>query len=372
MLFPQEFLTDIARKYELSPEQKEAFIEVFSSEKSELEIVAKLHISDSAFRTRMSNVYKKFSIGGKGPGKRAKLLNLLLDKYRSSNLSESNQVELSSENIDDLVAKLRLNIREFILENCGTMKVLDMTQSIGLNDIYTNVNILEKITTRSRKDISQIQKEYNAENFERFELGKVSQERIPGIEIVKRYSKLMVLGKPGAGKTTFLKYLAIQCIDGGLLKHLVPIFITLRQFAEAENQPTLLEYITQIFSDDTVSALEIDSIFKNGRALILLDGLDEVREADHNRVLKQIRDISTRYSHNQFVITCRIAAWEYNFEKFTDVEVADFDNEQINNFVNNWFKSKNPEIAKKFISKLEENLPVKELATNPLLLTLLC
>ncbi|MGK7922119.1 MAG: NACHT domain-containing protein, partial [Trichodesmium sp.] len=372
MSLPKEFLTDIARKYELSPKEEEVFVEIFSSEKLDLEIAEKLHISDSAVRTRMSNVYKKFSIGGKGPGKRNKLQNFLVDKYRSSNFSESNQVELSPENINDLVAKVRLNIREIILDNCGTMKVLDMTQSIGLNDIYTNVNILEKITSRIRKDIYQVQKEYNAENFERFEIGKVSQERIPGIEIVKRYSKLMVLGKPGAGKTTFLKYLAIQCIDGDLLTHLVPIFITLRQFAEAEKQPTLLEYITQFFSDDTVSAVEIDSIFKNGRALILLDGLDEVREADHNPVLKQIRDISNRYSHNQFVISCRIAAWEYNFEKFTDVEVADFDDEQINNFANNWFKSKNPEIGKKFISKLEENPPVKELATNPLLLTLLC
>ncbi|WP_293131147.1 NACHT domain-containing protein [Okeania sp. SIO3I5] len=372
MSLPKEFLTDIAREYELSPEQEEVFVEVFSSKKSLSEIAQKFHISDSAFRTRMSNVYKKFSIGGKGPGKRTKLLNFLVDKYRSSNFSESNQVELSLENINDLVGKVRLNIREIILDNCGTMKVLDMTQSIGLNDIYTNVNVLEKITSRTRKDISQIHHEYNAENFERFEIGKVSQERIPGIEIVKRYSKLMVLGKPGAGKTTFLKYLAIQCIDGDLLTHLLPIFITLRQFAEAENQPDLLEYITQIFSDNTVSTLEIDSICKNGRALILLDGLDEVREADYNHVLKQIRDMSTRYSHNQFVISCRIAAREYNFEKFTDVEVADFDDEQINNFANNWFKSKNPEIGKKFISKLEENLPVKELATNPLLLTLLC
>ncbi|WP_324235757.1 NACHT domain-containing protein [Okeania sp.] len=372
MSLPKDFLTDIARKYELSPEQEEVFIEVFSTGKSDLEIAQKLHISDSTFRTRMSNVYNKFSIGGKGPGKRNKLQNFLVDKYRSSNFSESNQVDLSPDNINDLVAKVRLNIREIILDKCGTMKVLDMNQSIGLNDIYTNVNILEKITGRIRKDISQIYKEYNAENFERFEIGEVSQERIPGIEIVKRYSKLMVLGKPGAGKTTFLKYLAIQCIDGYFLTNLVPIFITLRQFAEADNQPTILEYITHFFSDDTVSDIEIDSLFKNGRALILLDGLDEVREADYNHVLKQILHFSTQYSKNKFVITCRIAAREYNFDKFTDVQVADFDNEQINNFANNWFKSKNPEIGKKFIYKLQENQPVKELATNPLLLTLLC
>ncbi|MDY7006844.1 MAG: NACHT domain-containing protein [Cyanobacteriota bacterium] len=238
--------------------------------------------------------------------------------------------------------------------------------------IYTNVNILEKITGRRRKDISQLSLEYNANNFERFEIGKVTEERIPGIEIIKRYSKLMVLGKPGAGKTTFLKYLAIQCIKGNLLTNLVPIFITLRQFTEAQKQADLLEYITQIFDDDTVSVAEIDSILKNGRALILLDGLDEVREADNNHVLKQILHFSTQYSKNKFVITCRIAAWEYNFEKFTAVEVADFDDEQINSFANNWFKSKNTKIADKFINKLNENQPIKELATNPLLLTLLC
>lgn len=115
MSLPKEFLIDIARKYELSPEQEEVFVVVFSSQKSDLEIAVKLHVSDSAFRTRMSNVYKKFSIKGKGPGKRAKLLNFLLDKYRDSNVFESNKIELSEENITDLVEKIRLKCREIIL-----------------------------------------------------------------------------------------------------------------------------------------------------------------------------------------------------------------------------------------------------------------
>ena len=186
----------------------------------------------------------------------------------------------------------------------------------------------------------------------------------------------MVLGKPGAGKTTFLKYLALQCIKGNLLTNLVPVFITLRQFTEAQKELSLLEYITQIFDDNAVSVAEINSILKNGRALILLDGLDEVRETSSKPILSQISDFSSRYSRNKFVITCRIAASEYNFEKFTSVEVADFDDEQINNFANNWFKSKNTKIAENradnFINKLNENQSIKELATNPLLLTLLC
>ena len=39
-------------------------------------------------------------------------------------------------------------------------------------------------------------------------------------------------------------------------------------------------------------------------------------------------------------MTCRIAAREYTFEKFTEVEIADFDEQQITTFANNWFKDK--------------------------------
>ncbi|MEH2204935.1 MAG: hypothetical protein V7K53_12785 [Nostoc sp.] len=99
--------------------------------------------------------------------------------------------------------------------------------------------------------------------------------------------------------------------------------------------------------------------------------MDEVREEDSNRVLKEIREFSDRFSKNQFVMTCRIAAKEYTFEKFTEVEVADFDDDQISNFTNNWFKDKAVK-QETFIKRLEENNRIKELAASPLLLTLLC
>ncbi|MFB2876615.1 MULTISPECIES: NACHT domain-containing protein [Floridanema] len=63
-------------------------------------------------------------------------------------------------------------------------------------------------------------------------MSRIIKERVPGLKAVERYPKLMVLGKPGSGKTTFLKYLAIQCIYGENFTNLVPIFITLREFAE--------------------------------------------------------------------------------------------------------------------------------------------
>ncbi|HIK03243.1 MAG TPA: NACHT domain-containing NTPase [Trichormus sp. M33_DOE_039] len=277
--------------------------------------------------------------------------------------------------IDELVQQVREKIKPYIQELCGKMRVLDMSQPIESNDIYTDVNILEEITAlQAREKIAQLLENSNWENFERIGLGRVVQERVSGLEAVKQYSKLMILGKPGAGKTTFLKRIAMQCNLGCFLGDRVPIFITLKAFAEEPQQPSLLHYINEQFALNDISAQEITkTVLRQSRAIMLLDGLDEVKQADNDRVIREIEKFSTQYYGNCFLITCRIAANEYKFKNFTEVEVADFDEKQITEFANKWFQTKKDPIkAQKFIEKLEQNLPIKELATNPLLLTLLC
>jgi len=301
-------------------------------------------------------------------------LKLEWDEIVAKPPSEEPKAEANQANgidIDALVQEVREKIKASIQGLCGTMRVLDMSQPIGLNDIYTNVNILEKIPGRQRKEIAELLQQCNSEDFERFGLGRITEQRVPGVEAIKKYPKLMILGKPGAGKTTFLKYVAIQCNGGEFQAGRVPIFITLKDFAEAAKKPFLLEYISHQFSGCGVTDTQIADLFNQGRALVLFDGLDEVREEDNSRVLKEIRDFSNQFRDNHFVMTCRIAAQDYTFEKFTEVEVADFDNEQIATFATNWFKNKAVK-AESFIKRLEDNEPIQELATNPLLLTLLC
>jgi predicted NACHT family NTPase len=280
--------------------------------------------------------------------------------------------------IESLVQEAREKIKPSILERCGTMRVLDMTQPIKLNNIYADINILEKIIGQ-RWIGNELLQETNFEDFQRFGLSRISEKRVPGLEAIKKYPKLMILGKPGSGKTTFLKYLAIQCIAGEFQARLVPIFVTLKNFAEAADKPGLLEYITQFVQQASPFTLEesqqnahIKQLLFSGRMLILLDGLDEVREEDTSRVFKEVRDFSDHFQDNSFVITSRIAAVEYTFEHFTEVEVADFDDQQITNFAIKWFKAKDLLKAEHFLQKLQENQRIQELANSPLLLTLLC
>lgn len=279
--------------------------------------------------------------------------------------------------IDALVHDVREKAKAIIHKDCGEMKVLDMTQPIGLDDIYATVNILERPTRLRGTKIAEQLLNYDpdSDNHGRHGLGRViSVKPISGLKAIHNHTKLMVLGKPGAGKTTFLKHLAIQCIkEGQELSDHVPIFITLKRFAEEKGQPELTLYISHIFDACGVSADDISLLIQHGRAFILLDGLDEVREEDSVRVINQVQSLANRHRNNHFIITCRIAAYEYSFQGFIDVEIADFNDQQIKTFVTKWFQAKEePALSDRFMHQLEVNSSVKELATSPLLLTLLC
>ncbi|MBD1899843.1 NACHT domain-containing NTPase [Trichocoleus sp. DQ-A3] len=290
--------------------------------------------------------------------------------------------------IDALVQKVRSLRRQKIRDQCGTMRMLDISQAIALTDIYTEVNILEEILCQQWREISDLLQEFNPESddFDRPGLGK-RLKRVPGMNAVSRYSKLMILGKPGAGKTTFLQWIAIKCDLGEFQPHRIPIFIRLKNFAKdtrGESDFKLFNYIKKEFrtcgiADESVTEI----VLTQGRALILLDGLDEVSKADDDEVVDQIRKFYETYFQNQFIITCRIAAGKYRFqqENFIDVEVANFEKEQVKAFARKWFvavarnnREEGEARAREFNETL--NLPknnrIQKLAVTPILLNLTC
>jgi len=294
--------------------------------------------------------------------------------------SSETKLPANPDELAALVEKARQIGKADIEKRCGWMRVLDMRQPIGLGSIYTDVNILEKIAGKTRRDLNDLMQGCTPETFDRFLLGNVRETRVDGLDAVQNKKQLMILGRPGAGKTTFTKRLATLCNRAEFLPGQVPIFVTLKEFAEAIDQPELLNFIASAFVPD-ISVKAVNQMLLQGRGLVLLDGLDEVLEEHHDRVLREIRAFAQRYAKSHIVITCRIAAREYVFQQFTEVEMADFSDEQIQDFADKWFKHKEPDqvdadgrstIGQLFWQTLETREPIKDLAANPLLLTLLC
>src|SRR5262249_34408185 len=144
--------------------------------------------------------------------------------------------------ISKMVQDLRARTLSDIQHRCGTIRFLTTERPIDLGEVYTDVNILEKRTAYLRKTREELIKEAGAKTFERFGGLVEKTERIPGLQVFEKHRRIIVYGKPGAGKTTFLKRLAMQCAGGKFREDLVPVFVTLMEFAETEGSPDLLRY----------------------------------------------------------------------------------------------------------------------------------
>jgi predicted NACHT family NTPase len=285
--------------------------------------------------------------------------------------------------IDALVQTVRSQRHDKINHQCGILKLLDVNRPIKIEQIYIDVNILEQIASQQWLEIAAVNS-LMPQDVDRYGLGKIVESQIPGMQAVAKYNKLRVLGRPGSGKSTFLKHLAIECNREQFVGSRIPIFIKLRDFAESrreQEQIDFLEFIHQEFLTSEISQLSvIKKLLQAGRVLLLIDGMDEVTHEEEGAILNEIRRFADKYHKNQFVATCRTASQRLALQSFTDVEIAPFTQKQIADFSQKWFVAfskdadKGVTNAQLFIHKLElpENWRFRRMITTPLFLHLAC
>ncbi len=265
------------------------------------------------------------------------------------------------------------NYRAKVKKLYGTMQIMGMAEPVPLDDIFTDAYMLDKPTAFGRFDIERL-KQLSADP----DKPPPEAKRVNGLRLVREKGNLFILGKPGAGKTTFLKYTALQAAEQNINK--IPIFVSLKQWADSGAE--LLPFIAERFDicDFPDAQPFVEELLKSGSAIVLFDGLDEVNQESGQRD-KQTRAMNNfieKYDRAQCLITCRIAASDYSFKPFTYVEIADFTPKQMETFVGNWFRNqegeRDEETVKRFLTefKKEDNKGLRDLARTPLLLTLLC
>ncbi|MDE0688786.1 MAG: NACHT domain-containing protein [Candidatus Poribacteria bacterium] len=253
-----------------------------------------------------------------------------------------------------------------------------MEPARSLDEVYVAMQFLDKrraATYGSIEDIEEALQERKGLSF-----ASTSDERQEGMRVANNEQYLMVLGGPGVGKSTFLRKIGLEVLKGeeGNFEHAcIPIFLELKRFTE--DQINIESWITEEFKICGYPYPEqmASSALKCGELLILLDGLDEVPKSNINNVYNKIRDFVDQYSENRFIISCRPAAYTGGFTGFAVVEVAEFDDTQIQAYINNWFASgsnRKVETAQQCWEALDtpENQAIRALAQNPLSLVLLC
>ena len=280
------------------------------------------------------------------------------------------------QSLDEVTQQLRQRCCEKIQHLYSKIQLLNR-QQIDVDQLYVDVYLLENLSSESFATIPSLLKDKKARNyFDRLGLGR-KQKRLSGLSVALKSPRLMILGKPGSGKSTFLRHLAVACSQGKFLEDHIPILIELRSLQDAK-EFDLVNLIHHEFGFDHKSHTE--HILDLGNVLILLDGLDEIPGENRKRIQKNVDIFAQQYYQTRLIITCRTQTTEYVLDKFVCAEVADFSPKQVKCFVQNWFNTltESEEQGKKQALslmthlKLPENRQTAELAVTPILLSLTC
>ncbi len=199
---------------------------------------------------------------------------------------------------------------------------------------------------------------------------------------VQKYRRLVVKGAPGSGKSMLLKYLALSYSEGrfkNLSDRPVPILLELNRLNEANLTVEKLEqHLVEACDRHNFPKANrfISQGLKDGRLLLLLDGLDEVSSGVRSSVVRCLKDFLEleNYKKCRVIITCRTAVYHNEFVDNTEetLEIDEFSDQQMRRFLQAWKSEMPPEKSvEQLIQNLRARPKIMALARNPLLLTII-
>ncbi|VVB89818.1 HEAT repeat-containing taxis proteinF [uncultured archaeon] len=261
-------------------------------------------------------------------------------------------------------------------EKIKDFSALGQKEPVPLENIYISLRLIEPENHNDWKVSLGKESDLPSKKRNGFEEKKISRAKIFDLErVVKDYNKVMILGVPGSGKTTLLRHLALKYCKENLEKQektYIPIPITLQEFSDSGKD--LKEYIGVVFEKYQFPKAKefINRDLKDGKCKLLLDGFDELATKEkQDKIAERIRKFIKKYPKNQIIATSRSSGYHDELKGFTKLELMEFDHKQIKQFVENWFGKANAEKAKPMLSAVLENGQIKELAGNPLKLSII-
>jgi hypothetical protein len=221
--------------------------------------------------------------------------------------------------------------------------------------------------------------------------------RTKELSVIKdQFKRLVILGDPGAGKSTLTKYLALDScrkdndIESEAREDKIAFIIPLSDFVGVKRTKSrsfdFVDYL-KFTADNHYYFDNIDRDFfvamlELGKALVIFDGLDEIASENwRSEVVKDIERFADDYPDNSIWVTSRT----FGYKKTTGFKHADFRHfylmpispGQVEMFIRNWYEIQIPTATHKEekIKTLQKTLSIVPymhwFKKNPLFLTLL-
>jgi len=225
-----------------------------------------------------------------------------------------------------------------------------------------------------------------------------SEERDGGSVRVEQalgaHRRVLVRGEAGGGKSTLLRWLAVTAARGAFTGELsdlnghVPFLIKLRSHA-GQALPRPEEYLDDVAGN--LSGLMprgwVHRRLLSGRALLLVDGVDEVTDSQRTAVRQWLQQIVAQFPSIRIVVTSRPAAAAAGWlraEGFGTVFLESLGPADLRALVRHWHEAvrdcadlpcppeRLPAHEARLLARLESAPHLRTLAATPLLAAMLC
>jgi NACHT conflict system protein/NACHT domain-containing protein len=207
-----------------------------------------------------------------------------------------------------------------------------------------------------------------------------------------RHERILLRGVAGSGKTTLTQWLAVSTAGAALpaelqaLRSRIPFVLPVRRFTRG-GFPAPDDFLT-VAGHPLAGEMPdgwVARVLADERALLLIDGIDEVPEPQREALHDQLRPLLGSYSGNLCLVTSRPTAVETNWlaeDGFTELTLAPMNRDQVADFITAWHTAAGTDGAEggteldRYRDMLLRSIPIhrelRVLATNPLLCGLIC
>ncbi|MGZ3143228.1 NACHT domain-containing protein [Lentzea chajnantorensis] len=222
--------------------------------------------------------------------------------------------------------------------------------------------------------------------------GELTGAGLPVAAALADTPRVLVRGGAGAGKTTFLRWLAMNALgetrtSGDEWLGLVPFFVPLRQCTALPKPEEFIAWTAAVIEEEKPSGW-VTARLREGRALVLVDGVDELvweRRAEARQWLAQL---VAAYPKARYAVTTRPAAVPEDWLEdcgFAAFDLLPLSDKGVRDFVEAWHTAARdepglPRDARVWLAECETRLvatlakrpDLRRLASSPLLAGLLC
>ena len=216
----------------------------------------------------------------------------------------------------------------------------------------------------------------------------------PAEEMLTNTRRALILGPAGSGKTTLLQWLCTKIVERSLtgslskLNSYTPFFIRLRDFNDRE-MPVGNELIASLSRTLASSIPEdwVQDIISSGRAVFLIDGLDETISARYSKFQIWLEELTEISPQSYYVVTSRPASLDMNLFSilsFKEHSLQRMNPSEVRSFIEYWHAGLHencrsndmvvdfPKKIREVNSIISESSSLSRLASGPLLCAVIC